>query len=77
MPSLTPLADRTKAARAAVGTQGYAGPDGLGCTNLTAHPDTNVEIPPGTSIARIRLIHTLFGTHMTSSRAPSTIGCTP
>ena len=54
MPLLA-LVDWTKTARAAVGTRGYAGPDGLGCTDLAAHPDTKVAIPSGTSIARIRL----------------------
>ena len=43
-----------------MGTRGYAGPDGLGCTNLTTHPYTKVVIPPGTTIARIRLTRTLF-----------------
>ena len=43
-----------------VGTRGYAGPDGLGCTDLTAHPDTKVVIPLGTTIARIRLTRPLF-----------------
>ena len=61
MPLLAPLVDWTKAARVAVRTWGYAGPDGLGCTDLTVHPDTNVVIPPGTTIARIRLNRTLFG----------------
>ena len=60
MPLLAPLVDWTKAARAAVGTRGYASPDGLGCIDLTAHPDTKVVIPPGTTIARIRLTRTLF-----------------
>ena len=62
MPLLAPLVEWTKATRAAVGTWGYAGPDGLGCTDLTAHghPDTKVVIPPGTTIARIRLTRTLF-----------------
>ena len=60
MPLLAPLVEWTKAAWAAVGTRGYAGPDGLGCTDLTAHPDTKVVIPPGTTIARIRLTRTLF-----------------
>ena len=36
MPLLAPLVDRTRAAGAAVGTRGYAGPDGLGCTDVTA-----------------------------------------
>ena len=61
MPLLAPLVDWTKGARAAVGTRGYAGPDGLGFTNLTAHPDTRVVIHPGSTIARIRLIRTLLG----------------
>ena len=55
MPLLAPLVDWAKAAQAAVGTRGYAGPDGLGCTDLAAHPDTKVAIPSGTLIARIRL----------------------
>ena len=54
MPLLAPLVDWTKAARAAVGTWGYAGHGGLGCTDLIAHPDTKVEVPLGTTIARIR-----------------------
>ena len=29
----------------------YAGPDGLGCTDLTAHPNSKLHIPPGTTIA--------------------------
>ena len=61
MPLSAPLVDSTKAARAATGTRGYAGPDGLGCTNLTAHPDTKGVTPPCTSVARIRLNRTLFG----------------
>ena len=28
-------------------------PDGLGCTDLTAHPDTKVVITPGATIARM------------------------
>ena len=60
MPLLAPFVDWTKAARATVGTRGYAGPDGLGCTDLTAHHDTKVVIPPGTTIARMRLTRTLF-----------------
>ena len=62
MPLLAPLVDWTKTARAAVGTRGYAGPNGLsmGCTDLTAHPDTKAVIPPGTTIARIRLTCTRF-----------------
>ena len=60
MPLLAPLVDSTKAARTAVGTRGYANPHGLGCTDLTAHPGTKVVIPPGTTIARIRLTRTLF-----------------
>ena len=55
MPLWAPVVNRAKAARAAVGTRGYAGPDGLGCTDLAAHPDTKVAIPSGTTIARIRL----------------------
>ena len=43
-----------------MGTRGYAGPDGLGCTDLAAHPDTKAVIPPGTTIARIRLIRPLL-----------------
>ena len=62
MPFLSPLVDRAKAARAAVGTRGYAGPDGLGCTDLAAHPDTKVAIPSGTTIARIRLTRPLLAT---------------
>ena len=60
MPLLAPLVDWTKAARSTVGTWGYADPDGLGCTDLTAHPDTKLVIPSGTNIARICLTHTLF-----------------
>ena len=60
MPLLVPLVDWAKAARAAVGTRGYAGPDGLGCTDLTAQPDTKVAIPSGTTIARIRLTRPLL-----------------
>ena len=37
MPLLAPLVDRAKAARAAVGSRGYVGPNGLGCTDLAAH----------------------------------------
>ena len=60
MPLLVPLVDWAKGARAAVGTRGYAGPDGLGCTDLAAHPDNKVAIPSGTTIARIRLIRPLL-----------------
>ena len=60
MPLLAPLVDWAKAARAAVGTRAYAGPDGLGCTDLAAHPDTKVAIPSGTTIARIRLTRPLL-----------------
>ena len=60
MPLLAPLVDWTKAARAAKGTGGYAGRDGLGCSDLAAHPDTRVVIPPGTTIARIRLTRPLL-----------------
>ena len=60
MPLLAPLVDWAKAARPAVGTRGYAGPDGLGCTDITAHPDTKVAITPGTTIARIRLTRPLL-----------------
>ena len=38
-----------------MGTRRYAGPDGLGCTNLAAHPDTS-----GTTIACIRLTRPLL-----------------
>ena len=62
MPLLPPLVDCTKAARAAMGTSGYAGPDRLGCTDLAAHPDTKVVIPPGTTIARIRLTRPFLAT---------------
>ena len=55
MPLFAPLVDWAKAARAAVGTPGCASPDGLGYTNLAAHPDTKVAIPSGTTIARMRL----------------------
>ena len=55
MPLLAPLVDRANPDRAAVGTRGYAGPDGLGCTDLPAHPDTKVAICPVTTIARIRI----------------------
>ena len=60
MPLLAPLVDWAKAARAAVGTWGYAGPDGLGCRDLAVHPDTKVAIPPGTTIARIHLTRPLL-----------------
>ena len=60
MPLLARLVDRTRAARAAVDTRGYAGPDGLGYTDLTAHPGTKVVIPLGTTIARIRLTRPLL-----------------
>ena len=60
MPLLAPLVDWAQAARAAAGTLGYAGPDGLGCTDLTTHPDTKVVIPPGTTIARILLTRPLL-----------------
>ena len=55
IPLLAPSVDWAKAARAAVGTLGYVGPGGLGCTDLTAHPDTKVAIPSSTTFARIRL----------------------
>ena len=55
MPLLAPFVDWAKAARAAVGTRGYVGPSGLGCRDLAAHPHTKAAIPPGTTIARIRL----------------------
>ena len=60
MPLLAPLVDWAKAAWVAVGTRGYAGPDGLGCTDLAAHPDTTVAIPSGTTIACIRLTRPLL-----------------
>ena len=60
MPLLAPLVDWAKAARRAMGTRGYAGPDGLGCADLAAHPDTKVAIPSGTTIARIRLTRPLL-----------------
>ena len=60
MPLLAPLVNWAKVARAAVGTRGYAGPDGLGCTDLAAYPDTKVAIPPGTTIACIRLTRPLL-----------------
>ena len=60
MPLLAPLVDSATAMRAAVGTRGYARPDGLGCTDLAAHPDTKVAIPSGTTIARIRLTRPLL-----------------
>ena len=60
MPLLAPLVDRSKAARAAAGTGCYVGPDGLGCTDLAAHPDTTVAIFSGTTIARIRLTRPLL-----------------
>ena len=59
MPLLAPLVDWTEAAGAALGTRGYAGPNGLGCTDLAAHLDTKVMIPPGTTIARISLARPL------------------
>ena len=43
-----------------MGPRGYAGPDGLGCTDLAAHPDTKVMIAPGTTIARISLARPLL-----------------
>ena len=43
-----------------MGTYGYASPDGLGCTNLTAQLDTKVVIPPGITIARTRLTRPIF-----------------
>ena len=43
-----------------MGTGGYAGHDGLGCTDLAAHPDTKVGIPLGTTIACIRLLRPLL-----------------
>ena len=60
MPLWAPLVVWTKAAWAAVGTRGYAGPAGLGCTDLTAHPKTKGVIPPGTTISRICLTRSLF-----------------
>ena len=54
MPLLAPFVAWTKAARAAVGTLGYAGPDGLGCTDLGARPDPKV-VPQGTTIADCRV----------------------
>ena len=60
MPLLAPLVDWAKAARAAVGTWGYAGPNGLGCTDLATHPDTQMAIPSGTTIARIHLTRPLL-----------------
>ena len=57
MPLLAPLVDW---AQAAVGTRGYAGLDGLGCTDLAVHPDIKVAIPSGTTIARIRLTRPLL-----------------
>ena len=60
MPLLAPLVDLAKASRAAVGTRGYAGPDGLGCTDLAAHPDTKVAIPSSPTTARIRLTRPLL-----------------
>ena len=65
MPLLAPLVDCAKADRAAVGTRGYASPDGLGCTDLAAHADTKVAIPSGTTIARIRLTRPLLGADKT------------
>ena len=73
MPLLATLVDWAKAARAAVGTRGHAGPDGLGCTDLAAHPDTKVVIPPGTTITRIRLTRPLLAAD--NSLAPSPTGC--
>ena len=60
IPLLAPLVDWAKAAQAAVGTRGYSGPDGFGCTDLAAHLNTKVAIPPGTTIARIRLTRPLL-----------------
>ena len=57
---LAPLVDWAKAARATVGTRAYAGPDGSGCTDLAAHPDTKVAIRSGTTIARILLTRPLL-----------------
>ena len=60
MPLLAPLVGWAKAARTAVGTRGYDGPDGWGCMDLTAHPDTKVAIPSATTVARIRLTRPLL-----------------
>ena len=43
-----------------MGTRGYAGPDGLSCTNVPAHPDTRGGTPSGTTIAGIRLTRPLL-----------------
>ena len=59
MPLLAPLVEGAKAARAAVATRGYAGPDWLGCMDIAAHPNTSGR-PPGTTIARIRLTRPLL-----------------
>ena len=42
-----------------MGTRGYVAPNGMGCTDLAADPDTKV-IPRGTTIARIRLTRPLL-----------------
>ena len=60
VPLLAPLVAWAKAAGAAVRTRGCAGPDGLGYTDLAAHPDTKVATPSGTTIARIRLTRPLL-----------------
>ena len=54
------MVDWARAARVAVGTRGYAGPDGLGCTDLAAHHDTKVALPSGTTVARTRLTRPLL-----------------
>ena len=69
MPLLAPLVNWTKATRVAVGVWCYAAPGGLGCTNVTAHPDAKVVIHPGTTIACIRLTRTLFA----DDKQPSTL----
>ena len=63
MPLLAPLVDLAKGARATPGTRGYAGPDGLGCTDHAAQPDTKVAIAPGTTSARIRLTRPLLASN--------------
>ena len=55
-----PLGRLDQGCCSAMRTRGYAGPDGLGCTDLNTRRDTNVLIPRGTTIARIRLTRTLF-----------------
>ena len=76
MPLLAPLVDWAKAARVAVGTRGYACPDGFGCMDLAAYPDTKVAIPSGTIIAGIRLTRPLLSRSEPSTCLALEKGCT-